>query len=59
MFQLSDDRRAIQAAARDLSQRIFRDLAAEIDRTEEYPSDNVAGGLWRAGVRLPRCRTGG
>jgi alkylation response protein AidB-like acyl-CoA dehydrogenase len=49
MFQLSDERHAIQATARDLAQRSFRARAAEIDRAEEYPWDNVAA-LREAGL---------
>ncbi|MCH8167667.1 MAG: acyl-CoA dehydrogenase family protein [Proteobacteria bacterium] len=42
MFQLSDARQSLQARARDLAEDVFRGRAAEIDRTEEYPWDNVA-----------------
>jgi alkylation response protein AidB-like acyl-CoA dehydrogenase len=49
MFQLSDERCAIQAMARDLAQRSFRARAAEIDRTEEYPWENIAA-LREAGL---------
>ena len=42
MFQLSDARKRLQAEARELAEAVFRGRAAEIDRTEEYPWDNVA-----------------
>jgi alkylation response protein AidB-like acyl-CoA dehydrogenase len=42
MFELSDARRRLQAKARELAEGVFRGRAAEIDRTEEYPWDNVA-----------------
>ena len=42
MFQLSDARQSLQARARDLAEDVFRGRAAEIDRTEQYPWDNVA-----------------
>jgi alkylation response protein AidB-like acyl-CoA dehydrogenase len=42
MFQLNDARQRLQAEARELAEAVFRGRAAEIDRTEEYPWDNVA-----------------
>ena len=42
MFELSDARQRLQARARELAEGVFRGRAAEIDRTEEYPWDNVA-----------------
>jgi alkylation response protein AidB-like acyl-CoA dehydrogenase len=42
MVQLSEPRQQLQAKARALAEATFRDRAAEIDRTEEYPWDNVA-----------------
>jgi hypothetical protein len=42
MFELSDARQSLQARARELAEGVFRGRAAEIDRTEEYPWDNVA-----------------
>jgi len=42
MFELSDTRKALQTHARKLAEGVFRDRAAEIDRTEQYPWDNVA-----------------
>jgi len=60
MFGLSDDRRQLQAKARDLAEGVFRDRAAEIDRIEEYPWDNIeelkSAGLM--GMTIPQ-RLGG
>ena len=42
MFQLSEPRQQLQAKARALAEAVFRGRAAEIDRTEDYPWDNVA-----------------
>lgn len=42
MFQLSAEQSALQQRARELAQTHFAPRAAEIDRTEEYPWDNVA-----------------
>ena len=42
MFELSDARQSLQAKARELAEGVFRGRAAAIDRTEEYPWDNVA-----------------
>ena len=41
MFMLSDDQVQIQNSARCLAQGVIKVRAAEIDRTEEYPWDNV------------------
>ena len=41
MFQLSDNQIQLQQAARRLSLEVFADKAAEIDRSEQYPWDNV------------------
>ncbi|RLA01076.1 MAG: acyl-CoA dehydrogenase, partial [Gammaproteobacteria bacterium] len=41
MFQLSEDQIAIQDSARRLAREKFKPLAAEIDRTEQYPWGNV------------------
>ena len=41
MFQLTPDQLDFQARARDLAQNIIAPRAAEIDRTEQYPWDNV------------------
>jgi alkylation response protein AidB-like acyl-CoA dehydrogenase len=41
MFQLSEARQRLQAKARDLAEGVFRGRAAEIDRTEQYPWENV------------------
>jgi len=42
MFILSDDQRAFQARARELAQSVIAPRAADIDRSEQYPWDNVA-----------------
>ncbi len=41
MFQLSDDQIQIQQTARRIANEVFKDRAAEIDRSEQYPWDNV------------------
>ena len=41
MFELPKDKQALQARARELAQQVIATRAAEIDRTEEYPWDNV------------------
>jgi alkylation response protein AidB-like acyl-CoA dehydrogenase len=41
MFQLSDEQIQIQQTARNVANEVFKDRAAEIDRTEQYPWDNV------------------
>ena len=41
MFSLTQDQRQIQDTARKLAQGPIRERAAEVDRTEEYPWDNV------------------
>ncbi len=48
MTQLSEDRRMLQDAARKLAESEIRPRAAEVDRSEEYPWDNV-GKLTKAG----------
>ena len=41
MFQLTDEQIQIQQTARRLADEVFKGRAAEIDKTEEYPWDNV------------------
>ena len=41
MFKLSDTRKQLRDAARKLAQKEIAPRAADIDRTEEYPWDNV------------------
>ena len=41
MFQLTETQQDLQARARDLADGPIRDRAAEVDRTEQYPWDNV------------------
>ncbi len=48
MFQLSDEQLEIQHTARRLARDVFRERAAEVDRSEQYPWDNVEV-LTRAG----------
>ena len=40
-FSLSPDQQALQAKARELAEGVFAAKAAEVDRTEAYPWDNV------------------
>lgn len=42
MFQLSSEQLSLQQRARELAQTHFAPKAAEIDRTEQYPWENVA-----------------
>lgn len=42
MFQLTPEQRALQQRARELAQAHFAPRAAEVDRTEAYPWENVA-----------------
>ncbi len=59
-FRLSARQRRLQARARELAQGEIRDRAAEIDRTEQYPWDNVAAlrdaGFF--GMTIPRADGG-
>jgi alkylation response protein AidB-like acyl-CoA dehydrogenase len=48
MFELTDTQRQLQAAARKLAEKEIAPYAAEVDRTEEYPWDNVKA-LTKAG----------
>lgn len=41
MFYLNETQRSIQATARQLTEKYFSNRAAEIDRTEQYPWDNI------------------
>jgi alkylation response protein AidB-like acyl-CoA dehydrogenase len=41
MFALTDEQRAFQARARTLAETVIAPRAAEVDRTEQYPWDNV------------------
>ena len=42
MFYLTDEQKALQATARRLADEVIAPRAAEVDRSEEYPWDNVA-----------------
>jgi 3-sulfinopropanoyl-CoA desulfinase len=42
VFSLTDQQQRLQAKAKELADGHFKNRAAEIDRTEEYPWDNVA-----------------
>ncbi len=59
-LRLSARQRRLQARARELAQGEIRDRAAEIDRTERYPWDNVAAlrdaGFF--GMTIPRAYGG-
>jgi 3-sulfinopropanoyl-CoA desulfinase len=48
MFYLSDEQKLLQEAARRLAEDAIKPRAAEVDRTEAYPWDNVEN-LTRAG----------
>ena len=56
MHYLTEDHRALQAAARELAEGVIRGRAAEVDRSEDYPWHNVEA-LTRAGfmgMTVPR-----
>ncbi|MEM6624963.1 MAG: 3-sulfinopropanoyl-CoA desulfinase [Pseudomonadota bacterium] len=60
MFALTAERQALQDQARELADSVFAERAAEVDRTEAYPWDNVemlrkAGFL---GMTLPQAYGG-
>ena len=59
-FELSPDQRQLQAKARELARGPIAARAAEIDRTEQYPWDNVArlkeAGFF--GMTLPKAYGG-
>lgn len=42
MFHLTPQQLQIQGAARELARGVIRERAAEVDRSEQYPWDNVA-----------------
>jgi alkylation response protein AidB-like acyl-CoA dehydrogenase len=42
MFQLSPEQLSLRQRAREVAQTHFAPQAAEIDRTEQYPWENVA-----------------
>ncbi|NKB55392.1 MAG: acyl-CoA dehydrogenase [Alphaproteobacteria bacterium] len=42
MFSLTDEQREFQARARDLAETVIAPRAAEVDRSEQYPWENVA-----------------
>lgn len=42
MFALTDEQRDFQARARELAESVIAPRAAEVDRSEQYPWDNVA-----------------
>lgn len=41
MFKLPKEKQALQARARELAQSVVQSNAAQVDRTEQYPWDNV------------------
>ena len=41
-FALTDEQFEIQSRARELARTVIAPRAADVDRTEEYPWDNVA-----------------
>ncbi|MEL7154624.1 MAG: acyl-CoA dehydrogenase family protein, partial [Pseudomonadota bacterium] len=60
MFHLNDEQAALQARAKDLADNVLRDRAAEVDRTEQYPWDNVAAmnEAGFIGMTLPKSHGG-
>ena len=60
-FSLSRDQLSLQASARELAEGVFAGRAAEIDRTEAYPWDNVRdmteAGFF--GMTIPEAYGGG
>jgi alkylation response protein AidB-like acyl-CoA dehydrogenase len=59
-FQLSDQQRRLQARARELTRAVIAPRAAEVDRSERYPWDNVEA-LKQAGffgLTIPRAYGG-
>jgi alkylation response protein AidB-like acyl-CoA dehydrogenase len=59
-FQLSDQQRRLQARARELARAVIAPRAAEVDRSERYPWDNVEA-LKQAGffgLTIPRAYGG-
>ena len=71
MFTLTPDQILLQDAAQKLAQKEIQPRAAEVDRSEEYPWDNVekltAAGfmgmtipkpIWRPWFELSRCGFG-
>jgi len=55
MFDLGEDREGLRQRARELAEAVFRGRAAEIDRTEQYPWDNIRalGEAGFLGMTLP------
>ena len=60
MFHLNDNQSALQARARELADGVLKDHAAEVDRTEQYPWDNVAAmnEAGFIGMTLPKSHGG-
>ena len=42
MFHLTQDQLDLQNRAKELADKVLRDRAAEVDKTEQYPWDNVS-----------------
>ena len=60
MFTLTDEQKQIQATALELAEEVFKPRAAEVDRTEQYPWDNVQA-LTEAGMMgmtIPKAHGG-
>ena len=60
MFQLPDDKQALRARARELAREVIAPRAAEVDRSEQYPWDNVRA-LTEAGLMgltIPKAHGG-
>jgi len=60
MFTLTDEQKQIQSTALELAEEVFKPRAAEVDRTEQYPWDNVQA-LTEAGMMgmtIPKAHGG-
>lgn len=54
-FNITDDQRAIQSIARDFAQKRIAPVAAELDRSGEFPLENIRemGQLGLMGIEVP------
>jgi alkylation response protein AidB-like acyl-CoA dehydrogenase len=59
-FEPSETQKLVQQTARDYAERVLRPVAAELDRTERFPADIVAGlsSLGLMGVNVPAALGG-
>ena len=71
MFELSATQKQLQATAREFAKKEIAPRAAEVDRTEQYPWENVelltkqgfmgmtdSGKIWRSRNVVFRCGIG-